>query len=401
MKPKIILAAMILSGSTQVLAAPAPVSEAASSQSSIEKRLASLENMMQSRNLLQVELQQQLNLLQDEVSQIRGVTEEQSYKLEKVLQRQRELYQEIENRVSQAYTQPATAPATDYTQSSDAQTYSSDLSENEAYERAVALIMKDKRYDQAIVLPNSWKSALIPWFAKIPLRTGWLGEYRYGLLNDARKLDKQALPMMVERFVALAHPASLSRTPPVYEAPLMLAEPANEAINPKRQSDGQKRLILCPGAEFGPAKQWPTSHYAALADFFLTSGWQVLILGSKADVSTAEEIIHLSREQSNNLISLAGLTKLEEAIDLLGTADQVVSNDSGLMHIAAALQVPLVVVYGPTSPAFTPPLASNAHITQIDIECSPCFKRTCPLDHHNCMKQLSVDSVIELIKTTL
>ncbi len=150
MKPKIILAAMILSGSTQVLAAPAPVSEAASSQSSIEKRLASLENMMQSRNLLQVELQQQLNLLQDEVSQIRGVTEEQSYKLEKVLQRQRELYQEIENRVSQAYTQPAAAPATDYTQSSDAQTYSSDLSENEAYERAVALIMKDKRYDQAI-----------------------------------------------------------------------------------------------------------------------------------------------------------------------------------------------------------------------------------------------------------
>ena len=131
------------------MAAPAPVSEAASSQSSIEKRLASLENMMQSRNFLQVELQQQLNLLQDEVSQIRGVTEEQSYKLEKVLQRQRELYQEIENRVSQAYTQPA-APVAEQAQPNDAQTYSSDLSENEAYERAVALIMKDKRYDQAI-----------------------------------------------------------------------------------------------------------------------------------------------------------------------------------------------------------------------------------------------------------
>lgn len=151
MKPKIILAAMILSGSTQLMAAPAPVSEAASSQSSIEKRLASLESMMQQRNFLQVELQQQLNLLQDEVSQIRGVTEEQSYKLEKVLQRQRELYQEIENRVSQAYSQPAaTAPAVDHTQASDTQTYSADLSENEAYERAVALIMKDKRYDQAI-----------------------------------------------------------------------------------------------------------------------------------------------------------------------------------------------------------------------------------------------------------
>lgn len=266
--------------------------------------------------------------------------------------------------------------------------------------KQLGISLRDKHYDQAIVLPNSWKSALIPWFAKIPLRTGWLGEYRYGLLNDARKLDKQALPMMVERFVALAHPASQSRTKPAYEAPLMIAEPANEAINPKRQSSEQKRLILCPGAEFGPAKQWPTSHYAALADFFLTAGWQVLILGSKADVSTAEEIVNLCQNSSDNLISLAGQTQLEEAIDLLGTADQVVSNDSGLMHIAAALQVPLVAVYGPTSPAFTPPLASNAHIIQIDMDCSPCFKRTCPLGHHNCMKQLSVESVINQIKTT-
>ncbi|MGO2478812.1 MAG: tol-pal system protein YbgF [Pseudoalteromonas sp.] len=151
MKPKIILAAMVLSGSTQLWAAPAPVSEAASSQSSIEKRLTALENMMQSRNLLQAELQQQLNSLQNEVSQVRGVTEEQSYKLEKVLQRQRELYQEIENRVSQAYTQPEnTAPSDDYSDSNSTLTYSSELSENVAYERAVALIMKDKRYDQAI-----------------------------------------------------------------------------------------------------------------------------------------------------------------------------------------------------------------------------------------------------------
>ncbi|GGF06053.1 MULTISPECIES: tol-pal system protein YbgF [Pseudoalteromonas] len=153
MKPKIILAAMILSGSTQLWAAPAPVSEAASSQSSIEKRLVALENMMKSRNLLQAELQQQLNILQDEVSQVRGITEEQSYKLEKVLQRQRELYQEIENRVSQAYSQPAatqTQPTNTYTDVGPSQAISSDLSENEAYERAVALIMKDKRYEQAI-----------------------------------------------------------------------------------------------------------------------------------------------------------------------------------------------------------------------------------------------------------
>lgn len=150
MKPKIILAAMILSGSTHLMAAPAPVSDAASSQSGIEKRLALLENMMQQRNFLQAELQQQLNSLQDEVSQVRGVTEEQSYKLEKVIQRQRELYQEIENRVSQVYAQPVAATQSNITQPSDEQSYSSDLSENEAYERAVALIMKDKRYDQAI-----------------------------------------------------------------------------------------------------------------------------------------------------------------------------------------------------------------------------------------------------------
>jgi len=266
--------------------------------------------------------------------------------------------------------------------------------------RELGLSLRDKHYDQAIVLPNSWKSALIPWFAKIPVRTGWRGEYRYGLLNDIRKLEKQALPMMVERFVALAHPASQSKTKPAYEAPLMIAEPVNEAINPRRQSSQQKRLILCPGAEFGPAKQWPTSHYASLADYFLQSGWQVLILGSKADISTADEIVSLCRDKSDNLVSLAGQTQLEEAIDLLGTADYVVSNDSGLMHIAAALQVPLVVVYGPTSPAFTPPLANNANIIQIDIDCSPCFKRTCPLGHHNCMKHLSVESVIEQIKTT-
>ena len=162
MKPKYILAAIMMSGSTHVWAAPAPVSEAANSTQTIEQRLAQLESMMKTRNLLQVELQQQLNLLQDEVSQVRGVTEEQSYKLEKVLQRQRELYQEIENRVSKVYEQSSATTSSDVVVD-NSQTISSDLSENEAYDRAVALIMKDKRYDAAIpdlqnfltVFPNS------------------------------------------------------------------------------------------------------------------------------------------------------------------------------------------------------------------------------------------------------
>jgi heptosyltransferase-2 len=253
-------------------------------------------------------------------------------------------------------------------------------------------------YDQAIVLPNSWKSALIPWFAGIPVRTGWLGEMRYGLLNDIRMLDKLALPMMVQRFVSLAYPASQSQAAPSYKAPLMQAEPVSSSVNPHREPD-QKRLILCPGAEFGPAKQWPPAHYAQLAESLLQQGWQVLVLGSKADQATAGQIAADIRSNPSQFYNLAGKTKLEQAIDLLDTADWVVSNDSGLMHIAAALQRPLVVLYGPTSPAFTPPLADNAHILQIDVDCGPCFQRHCPEGHHRCMQDLSINSVLSVIKS--
>jgi tol-pal system protein YbgF len=184
MKPKYILAAIMMSGSTHVWAAPAPVSEAANSTQTIEQRLAQLESMMKTRNLLQVELQQQLNLLQDEVSQVRGVTEEQSYKLEKVLQRQRELYQEIENRVSKVYEQSSVTTSSELAVDSS-QAISSDLSENEAYDRAVALIMKDKRYDAAIpelqnfltVFPNS---------VYMPNAHYWLGQLFSIKNNDAQ-----------------------------------------------------------------------------------------------------------------------------------------------------------------------------------------------------------------------
>lgn len=252
-------------------------------------------------------------------------------------------------------------------------------------------------YDQAIVLPNSWKSALIPWFAGIPIRTGWRGEMRYGLLNDIRKLDKQALPMMVQRFVSLAYPATESHAAPSYQAPMMEPFPVSDDINPYLKPD-QKRLILCPGAEFGPAKQWPPEYYAEVANNLLDQGWQVIVLGSKADQKTAAQIESaIAQAHQSEFVNLTGQTQLEQAIDLLGTADWVISNDSGLMHIAAALQRPLVAIYGPTSTAFTPPLADNAHILQIDIECSPCFERECPLGHHRCMRDLSVSSVIRKI----
>jgi len=248
------------------------------------------------------------------------------------------------------------------------------------------------QYDQAIVLPNSWKSALIPFFAKIPLRTGWRGEMRYGLLNDLRLLDKVRLPLMVQRFVSLALPAQQSNQPPAYVAPAMHAEAPSTELLPAITAN-QKRLILCPGAEFGPAKQWPLSHYAGLAEGLIQQGWQVLIMGSKADAKTGQAILE-KLSDSQHCFNLCGQTQLGEAIDIMATADQIVSNDSGLMHIAAALQKPLIAIYGPTSPAFTPPLSDNAQVMQIPVDCGPCFQRTCPEGHHKCLEDIRPEHVL-------
>jgi len=257
--------------------------------------------------------------------------------------------------------------------------------------------LRQEHYNQSIVLPNSWKSALIPWFANIPVRTGWRGEMRYGLLNDIRTLDKEALPLMVQRYVSLAYPASQSHLAPSHPTPLMIAEmPTPEYQIPLAPQ--QKRLIFCPGAEFGSAKQWPATHYAELATTLLQQGWQLLILGSEADKAIANEITkNIDSDSTSTIFNLCGKTKLSDAIDLLNTADFVISNDSGLMHITAALQKPLVALYGPTSPSFTPPLSRNAHIMQIDVDCGPCFQRTCPEGHHRCMKGMYSHQVIEYI----
>jgi heptosyltransferase-2 len=260
--------------------------------------------------------------------------------------------------------------------------------------------LRSEHYDQAIVLPNSWKSALIPWFAQIPMRTGWRGEMRYGLLNDIRTLNKSALPMMVQRYVALAYPASQAEITPMYPKPLMVANPLSNQFR-FSQKTRQKRLILCPGAEFGPAKQWPASHYAELANSLIKQDWQALILGSEADKGIANEIISkLDSESNSAIINLCGKTELSDAIDLLDTADLVVSNDSGLMHIAAALQKPLIAIYGPTSPDFTPPLSDTAHIIQIKVDCGPCFQRECPEKHHQCMQNITAQSIIETLKSS-
>ena len=223
-------------------------------------------------------------------------------------------------------------------------------------------------YDRALVLPNSLKSALIPWFADIPTRTGWRGEMRYGLLNDIRPLDKQAFPLMVQRYVGLSQPAGS----PALELSEILPPQLHIDLDEQRQAleklnlNPEEAIAFCPGAEFGPAKRWPDFHYAALAKRLIADGKQVWLFGSEKDKPTCELIrSQLSAEEQTQCINLAGITSLTQAIDLIATCEAAVSNDSGLMHIAAAVNTPLIALYGPTSPGFTPPLSDQATIIRL------------------------------------
>lgn len=255
------------------------------------------------------------------------------------------------------------------------------------------------QYDQAILLPNSLKSALVPFFAKVPKRTGWKGEMRYGLLNDIRTLDKERLPLMIERFMALAYEPD-AELPKPYPQPRLAIDDASREAALTKFGLGLDRpvLALCPGAEFGEAKRWPAEYYAKVAELKIRAGWQVWLFGSKNDHPGCEDIrarlIPGLREES---VNLAGETSLAEAIDLLSCAGAVVSNDSGLMHVAAALNRPLVAVYGSTSPQFTPPLTDQVEIVRLGLECSPCFERTCRFGHYNCLRELKPRPVIEAL----
>ncbi len=259
--------------------------------------------------------------------------------------------------------------------------------------------LRAARYDQAIVLPNSWKSALVPFFAHIPLRTGFVGESRYILLNDARKLDKTALPLMVERFAQLAENAQGEIPRPLANPKLVIGEAQrNTALLKLNLIPDQPVAAFCPGAEYGPAKRWPAAYYADIAQRLRQHGYAVWLIGSAKDKPVADEIDRLAGAQC---INLCGSTDLGDAIALLSCANLVISNDSGLMHLAAALDRPMLALFGSSSPQFTPPLSAQAQVIKLDIECSPCFKRECPLGHFNCMTQLTPDLVWEKLTQTI
>lgn len=245
-------------------------------------------------------------------------------------------------------------------------------------------------YQQAIVLPHSWKSALVPFWAKIPKRTGYLGEWRYGLLNDIRRLNRLVLRKTVERFVALG----LSPLDYPIHIPQPILSPGRVDYVLQRLQltpSHQPILALCPGAEYGPAKRWPLEYFAIVAKHQLAQGWQVWLLGSEKEASIGARIHALTGERC---VNLCGQTTLAEVVDLLSLARAVVTNDSGLMHVAAALNKPLIVLYGSSSPAMTPPLNPQATILSLSLKCSPCFKRVCPRGHLNCLRQLKPHQVI-------
>jgi len=260
--------------------------------------------------------------------------------------------------------------------------------------------LRTARYDQAIVLPNSWKSALVPFFARIPLRTGFIGESRYILLNDARKLDKAVLPLMVERFAQLTEDAQGEIPRPLANPKLTIGEAQRDAtlhkLNTKNLCPGTRLTldkpvaIFCPGAEYGPAKRWPAAYYADIALRLQQQGCAIWLIGSGKDKPVADEINQLA---DGSCINLCGSTDLGDALALLTCARLVISNDSGLMHLAAALDRPMLALFGSSSPQFTPPLSARAQVIRLDIKCSPCFKRECPLGHFNCMMQLTPDMV--------
>jgi heptosyltransferase-2 len=244
---------------------------------------------------------------------------------------------------------------------------------------ALGRALRQRRYDRAIVLPNSWKSALVPFFAGIPVRSGYVGESRYGLLNLLHRSD--SAPMRLH-YARLAEAPGTDPAQPLPQ-PRLRADPAAAAAAARRHGIHSPYAVLCPGAEYGPAKRWP--YFRELAQRL---DIEVVLLGSAKDAEAARGI------QGRNLI---GETTLDEAIDLVAGAQFVVSNDSGLMHVAAALERPQVALFGSSSPRHTPPQSPAARVLWLGIECSPCFQRECPLGHFRCMRDIPVERVLSEI----
>ncbi len=235
------------------------------------------------------------------------------------------------------------------------------------------------RYDTAYVLPGSWKSALVPLFAGVARRIGYRKEMRYGLLNRMPALPKALKRKTADTYFRLAEIDG-----PRPDPALTVDEANRTRLLAEHGLSAGGYVVFMPGAEFGPAKRWPSRHYAAVAWARIAAGEKVVLLGSPKDAEVGAEISALAP----GVIDLTGKTRLEDAIDLISGARFAVCNDSGLMHVAAAVGTPLVAVYGSTSAENTPPLSARAEIVSLRVECSPCHQKVCPKGHLDCLERL-------------
>ncbi len=251
-------------------------------------------------------------------------------------------------------------------------------------------------YQRAVVLPRSFKSALVPFFAQVPVRTGYRGEMRYGLLNDIRPLDKRVLTRTVQRYVALGLPAD-APLPPQTPYSRLRVDADNQArlLAPLGLSLDRPAIGFMPGAEYGIAKRWPPEHFAELARRLWLAGYQVWQFGSEKDRGVAEAINGMAGGITRNL---CGKTALADAVDLIAATTAVVTNDSGLMHVAAAVGRPVVAVYGSSSPFYTPPLSDRAEVLYLGLECSPCFERSCPKGHTRCLADIAPEAALAALE---
>ena len=260
---------------------------------------------------------------------------------------------------------------------------------------ALARTLKDRGYERAIVLPSSFKSALAPFFAGIPIRTGYRGEWRLGVINDPRPQRSFPSEQSVRGYLGLGT-ASGNGGGDTLQRPTLHVDATNQArLVAELGLDLEWPVIaLAPGAAYGPAKQWPVEHFRTLAARLSETGNTVWVLGGPDDATLARAVLD---GVGGRVHDLTGRTTIAGAVDLLNLASVTVSNDSGLMHVAAAAGSRVVALYGPTSPSFAPPLTDEADIFYTGIDCSPCFERTCPLGHHRCLRDITADEVLSKI----
>lgn len=257
--------------------------------------------------------------------------------------------------------------------------------------------LRIRQYDRAIILPRSFKSAIIPFVARARRRTGFLGELRWRLLNDIRELDRHRLPRTVDRFLALGIESGETLLKKVPNPHLLVKRESALSTLDRfgKQIKNDPILGICPGAEYGPAKRWPVKYFAQVANEKLKEGWGVWLFGSNKEVAITNEIHELTQGRS---LDFGGKTSLAEAINLMSLTTAVVSNDSGMMHVASAIGCHIVGIYGSSDPDHTPPLCENKDTLYLGLSCSPCFKRECPPGHYDCLNDLKPEMVLNSLK---